>query len=120
MEKLFIEQIRNVSVIVSTPFHRSIMPLIGPALIEVRLRGRELVSFPPQRRQTDDFSITVEEFSVAVEAYSAALDAINGRGESGGDIPKSDLQRALALRRAFTSMAQYAAALAEEASTVDV
>lgn len=120
MDKLLIEQTRIVGAIVSTPFHSSIMALIGPALLDIRQRGRELISIPPQRRQSTDFRDAVREFDVAVEGYCAALDAFDGRERGGAEMQEDDLQRAFALRRALKSMAGYAAVLIQEASTVEL
>ncbi len=117
-ERLLREQIRCVGAIVSTPFDHSIMPLIGPHLSQIKLRGGELFSISPQLRQTVDFANAVRNFEAAVEAYCAVIRTIDGVSEGGNNIPQSDLQRAFALRRALISIVRYADVLAEEASPV--
>lgn len=119
IERLLREQIRCVSVIVSTPFNQPFTSLIGPALSEVRLLGGELFSFSPQRRQSVEFASAVQKFDNAVEAYSNVVRTIEGLDEGRHNIPASDMQRALLLRRSLINIVRYAEVLAKEASTVD-
>ena len=117
VETLLVERIRIVSAEVSVPFHDALLRLIESPLAEIRLTGRDLVSFPPQRRQTEDFARTVRSFGAAVQALCAALDATALENES--DIPDPEFRRVFRLRRALVDIARYAEVLAEEALTVE-